>query len=152
MMATDKITSLIFFLLSIYVCIESYRLGLGAFSNPKAGLFPFISGILLGCLSILGFFDKMSLRRAFTEAWNTIRQWRLKKTICALIVLFMYIFLLKSLGFLLCTFFLVFLIYVIVEPRRIKTGIIVAALSTAASYFIFQVGIKAQLPRGFWGI
>jgi glucan phosphoethanolaminetransferase (alkaline phosphatase superfamily) len=151
-MATDKITGLFFLLLSIYVCIESYGLGLGAFSNPKAGLFPFISGILLGFFSILGFFDKMPLKKAFEDAGNTIRQWKLKKTIYALIVLFAYVLLLKSLGFLLCTFLLVFSIYVVLEPKRLKMGILVAVLSAAVSYFIFQVVIKAQLPRGFLGI
>ena len=151
-MATDKITGLFFLLLSIYVCIESYGLGLGAFSNPKAGLFPFISGILLGFFSILGFFDKMPLKKAFEDEGNTICQWKLKKTIYALIVLFAYVLLLKSLGFLLCTFLLVFSIYVVLEPKRLKVGILVAVLSTAASYFIFQVVIKAQLPRGFLGI
>jgi hypothetical protein len=151
-MATDKITSLFFLLLSIYVCIESYWLGLGAFSNPKAGLFPFISGILLGFFSILGFFDKMPLRQAFRDAGNTIRLWKLKKTIYTLIVLFAYVFLLKKLGFALCTFLLVFFIYAVLEPKRLKMGILVAVLSTAACYFIFQVVINAQLPKGFLGI
>lgn len=151
-MATDKITGLFFLLLSIYVCIESYGLGLGAFSNPKAGLFPFICGILLGFFSILGFFDKMPLRKAFEDAGNSISQWKFKKTIYALIVLFAYVFLLKSFGFILCTFLLVFFIYEILEPKRLKMGILVAVLSTVASYFIFQVVIKAQLPRGFLGI
>ncbi len=151
-MATDKIADLFFVLLSIYVCIESYRLGLGAFSNPKAGLFPFISGILLGFFSALGFFDKTPLREAFRDAGNTIRLWKLKKTIYTLIVLFAYAFFLKSLGFVLCTFLLVFFIYEVLEPKRLKTAILVAVLSTAASYFIFQVVIKAQLPTGFLGI
>jgi hypothetical protein len=151
-MATDKLTGLFFLLLSIYVCIESYRLGLGAFSNPKAGLFPFISGILLGSFSILGFFDKVPLKRAFEDAGNSIRQWKLKKTVYALTVLFAYVFLLKSFGFPICTFLLVFFIYKVLEPKRLKTGILVAVLSTAASYFIFQVVLKVQLPRGFLGI
>jgi hypothetical protein len=151
-MATDKITGLFFLLLSIYVCIESYRLGLGALSNPKAGLFPFISGMLLGFFSILGFFDKMPLKKAFEDAGNSIRQWKLKKTIYVLIVLFAYVFLLKRFGFLLCTFLLVFLIFEVLDPKRLKTAILVAVLSTAAAYFIFQVVIKAQLPRGFLGI
>jgi hypothetical protein len=151
-MATDKITGLFFLLLSIYVCIESYRLGVGAFSNPKAGLFPFISGILLGFFSILGLFDKVPLKRAFEDTCSAIRQWKFKKTIYALIVLFAYVFLLKSFGFPLCTLLLVFFIYEVLEPKRLKTGILVAVLSTAASYFIFQVVLKVQLPRGFLGI
>jgi glucan phosphoethanolaminetransferase (alkaline phosphatase superfamily) len=94
----------------------------------------------------------MPLKKAFEDAGNTIRQWKLKKTIYALIVLFAYVLLLKSLGFLLCTFLLVFSIYVVLEPKRLKMGILVAVLSAAVSYFIFQVVIKAQLPRGFLGI
>jgi len=151
-MATDKITGLFFLLLSIYVCIESYRLGLGAFSNPKAGLFPFISGSLLGFFSFVGLFDKMPLKEAFQKAGKNIRQWKLKKTVYALIVLFAYAFLLKIFGFLLCTLLLVFFIYEVLEPKRLSMGILVAVLSTAASYFIFQVVIKAQLPKGFLGI
>jgi len=66
--------------------------------------------------------------------------------------LFAYVFLLKSFGFPLCTLLLVFFIYEVLEPKRLKTGILVAVLSTAASYFIFQVVLKVQLPRGFLGI
>lgn len=151
-MAIDKITSLFFLLLSIYVCIESYRLGLGSFSNPKAGLFPFISGLIIGFLSFLGFFDRMSLKEAFQETIKTIRQWKFRKIVFTLIILYAYAFLLKTFGFLLCTFLLVFFIYEVLEPKRLRMGILVAVLSTAASYFIFQVVIKAQLPRGFLGI
>jgi len=151
-MGTDKITGLFFFLLSIYVCIESYRLGLGTFSKPEAGLFPFISGILLGVFSFMGLFDKMPLKRVFKDAGKAIRQWKVQKIVCTLVVLFAYTFLLKIVGFLLCTFLLVFCVYEVIEVRKIKNGILIAILSAGAAYFVFQIVIKAELPKGFLGI
>lgn len=152
MIGTDKISAFLFFLLSIYVCSESYRYGLGTFFSPKAGLFPFISGLFLGFLSFLGFFDKISLKEAFKETSKTIRQWKFKKMIYTSCALFAYALLLEILGFLVCTLLLVFFIYEIIEPKTIKVGIAIAILSTVISYFIFQIVIKAQLPRGFLGI
>jgi putative tricarboxylic transport membrane protein len=151
-MGTDKVTGLFFFFLSIYVCIESYRDGLGSFSNPKAGLFPFMSGVLLGFLSFLGFFEKMPLKEAFKDTSKTVREWRLQKVIYTLVALLLYIFLLESLGFLICTFLLIFSVYLAIEPKKIKTGILVGILSTIPSYLVFQVLLKVELPRGFLGI
>jgi len=69
-----------------------------------------------------------------------------------LIILLGYAFFLKTLGFLICTFLFVFFIYEVVEPWKIRRGILIALLSTIASHLIFQILIKAQLPRGFLGI
>jgi hypothetical protein len=52
MITTDRRTGLFFILFSLYVCIESWRLGVGSFFRPGAGFFPFYSGALLGVLSL----------------------------------------------------------------------------------------------------
>lgn len=151
-MGTDKVTALFFLFLSIYVCLESYLLGLGTLSNPKAGLFPFISGVVLGFFSFLGLFDKPSLKEAFKDAGRNFFQWKFQKISYVLIVLVGYAFFLKAIGFLICTFLFVFSIYEIVEPRKVKRGILIALVSTVASHLVFQILIKAHLPRGFLGI
>lgn len=151
-MGTDKVTGLFFFFLSVYVCIKSFQMGLGTFSSPKAGLFPFISGFLLAFLSVIGCIDKMPLKEALGNTVKTIRQVNLQKVIPILMAVFAYAFLLDILGFLFCTFLLVFLIYVSLEPKKIGVGILVAVLSAAATYFIFGIVVKTYLPRGFLGI
>ena len=151
-MAIDKITAIFFFLLSIFVCIESYRLNLGAISNPKAGLFPFISGVLLGFFSFLGFFNKMPWTKAFKEGYRKFVQWKFQKVLSVLIILFAYASLLKTVGFLISTFLLVFFTYEVVGIGKIKRGILIALISTIASYLLFQIVLKAQLPKGFLGI
>jgi putative tricarboxylic transport membrane protein len=151
-MGVDKVTGLFFFLLSIYVCIESYRFGLGTFTSPKAGFFPFISGLLLGFFSFLGFFDKMSMKDSFKDAGKAILQWKFRKVIYTVIALFSYIVLLEILGFLICTFLLIFFGYEAIEPKKIKIGILVGILSTLTSYVIFRILLKVELPKGLLGI
>jgi len=45
-------SSLLFLLFSVYISIESYRLGLGTLRMPGPGIFPFIAGVALGVVSL----------------------------------------------------------------------------------------------------
>jgi hypothetical protein len=52
------------------------------------------------------------------------------------------------LGFLISTFiFLAFLLRVI-EPQRWSVALLGSLAASAAFYFIFEMGLKSQLPRG----
>ena len=55
MMRNDQITSLFLLGFAIFYCIESLRLGMGSLQEPEKGFIPFLSGVLLGCLSLVIF-------------------------------------------------------------------------------------------------
>ena len=150
-MSIDKLVGLFFFLLSVYVCIESYRMGLGTLANPKGGFGPFVFGVLLGIFSFLGIMEKTPFKKAFKEAGEAIRQWRFKGFLSTLVILFGYIGLLQIFTFFICTCILIFFLYLVVEPKRVKIGILVAILSTVASYLLFKIVIQMPLPGGSLG-
>ena len=49
----DTISGLFLLILSTAICIGSLRLHVGTFRAPGAGLFPLVTGVVLGVFSIL---------------------------------------------------------------------------------------------------
>jgi putative tricarboxylic transport membrane protein len=136
---------LVFF--SLFICIESYRMGLGALSTPGPGLFPMGAGLVLGFLSVLSVLGSL-LQKGTSPATAGSGRYNILLVLCALIA---YGMLLEWAGFLITTFsLLVFLLKVIV-PQGWARVLCSAFLSTLASYLIFEVCLRAQMPRGFIG-
>jgi hypothetical protein len=76
---------------------------------------------------------------------------RWEKAFIVLASLFLYGWLLGVLGFVLCTFlFLAFLLRA-VAPQKWAWVVGGSFLITAASYLVFEVLLKAQMPKGVWG-
>jgi len=136
---------LLFF--SFFICIESYRMGLGTLSTPGPGLFPMGAGLVLGFLSVVSELGSL-VQRDFSPTTVDRRKYRILLVLCALIA---YGIVLEWVGFLVTTFsLLVFLLKVIV-PQSWGRALSSALLSTLASYLIFEVCLRAQLPRGLIG-
>jgi putative tricarboxylic transport membrane protein len=143
MITTDRWTGLFFILFSLYVCFESWRLGVGSFFRPGAGFFPFYSSLLLGLLSlILGFFTfrgKVEKAEPWTDLGNTVT---------VSLALLGFALLLTWLGFVITTFlFILFLLHA-VERRGWLLAAGAALFISAAFYVVFGLWLKAQLPAG----
>ncbi len=65
--------------------------------------------------------------------------------------LVLYAIFLKSLGFLLLTFFLTVYLFRIIEPMGWRRVLIGAILTAFGSYVVFEVWLEAQLPTGIFG-
>lgn len=48
---TDRISGFFWFILSVIIAVESYRLELGTLHSPKAGFLPFLASLALGIFS-----------------------------------------------------------------------------------------------------
>lgn len=140
----DKGSGIFWMIVGILVCIESLRLGIGKWNAPRSGFLPFWTGAVLAGLSLLLVVGK-------TTEENPLPRIRWGRWILPLLGLIAYAFLLNYLGFILCTFALIFVLMLWQDPRQWKSGALMAALTTLASYFVFQILLKAQLPRGFLG-
>jgi putative tricarboxylic transport membrane protein len=146
MIATDRWTGLFFILFSLYVCVESWRLGVGSFFRPGAGFFPFYSGALLGALSlILGF---LTFRGKFEEAesWTDVGN-----TVTVSLALLGFTWLLTWLGFVITTFLFILFLLRAVERRAWLFSASTALFISAAFYVVFGLWLKAQLPAGILG-
>jgi len=146
MITTDRWTGLFFILLSLYVCFESWRLGVGSFFRPGAGFFPFYSSLFLGLLSlILGFLSfrgKVEAAESWTDMGNTV--------MVSLAVLG-FALLLTWLGFVITTFIFMLFLLRAVEHRAWLFSAGTALFISVAFYVVFGLWLKAQFPAGILG-
>ncbi|MCX5914790.1 MAG: tripartite tricarboxylate transporter TctB family protein [Deltaproteobacteria bacterium] len=142
--------SLFFFiLLSGAICFESYNLGLGTLSNPAPGLFPFLTGAILGFLSILWLV--INLLPGGPWGWLNISiSWG--RVVPMLGGLFLYSIILDFLGFALATFLLVLALLKGIERKSWVSSSMVAIGISIFSYIVFRIWLRVQLPEGFLGI
>jgi putative tricarboxylic transport membrane protein len=137
-----------FFLLGVVVCYFSSRIGLGKPSHPGPGFMPFLAGLLLAFLSLV-----LLLQVAFgrmVQSWPIT--FRVKNIAVILAAMAAYGFLLDRIGFLFITFLFVTFLIRVIEPRSWVKSIMAGACSAVASYLLFEILLKSQLPRSPLGI
>jgi len=146
MTRTDRWIGLFLALFSLYVCLESLRLGLGTYQRPGSGFFSFYGAVVLGILALA--LTVLSLRRKGEkgEAWGV---W--DKILLVTLAMFGFALLLEWLGFLLTAFLFIGVLLRVVERRSWIFSLSVALLIAAASYVVFDLWLKAQLPAGILG-
>ena len=151
-MNNDQVSSVLWFFLGLLICLGSVKYKLGSFAAPGSGFMPFLTGVVICILSGIGFIQG-TIRRRGGEGWDRVLEGvRWKNAGILLCSLCGYAFFLIPLGFLLCTaFFISFLLRAIV-PQRWPVVIGGGILTAIASYLVFEVWLRAQLPKGFLGI
>jgi len=152
-MTYDRWTSLFWLLLSIYVCIESLRLGIGTPHTPKIGFFAFCTAGLLGILSLLLFF-RTFLKKDKTERGSLFSGMLWQRVAVVVIALVVYSVVMPLIGYLISTFCLMTLLLWILEPARKRWflwPLITSSLTTGLSYYVFSVLLNCQFPAGLFG-
>ena len=137
--------------LSISVLIGAYKLGLGGFRDPGAGLMPFLIGGVLFLVSL-----PMMLRSVFK-----IRNEISKKTDPGKIdfvkvasvsgALFVYCLLLQKLGYLITTTLLLAFLFKIAGSKKWWFALIGSVLIAIVSYLGFTF-LGLSFPRGIVGL
>ena len=151
-MNNDQLSSTVWFILGLAVCLGCLQYKLGTPASPGTGFMPFLAGGAICFFSGIGLIHS-TLRRRQGEGWTPVLQgvfW--KNALIILISLLAYALLLVPLGFAITTtLFIAFLLRAIV-PQRWSVVIACSILTAAASYLIFEVWLQAQLPKGPLGI
>lgn len=150
MRAYDLIGGCVWLFLSVLVILGSIQLELGSLASPGAGLFPLLSGIILGILSLLLIADPAvkADRSGETETVVWSRETRWKYLIITLFSLIFYALLLNKLGFIPTTFLFMVLLFRAIEPQKWIRCVVSAGLVVLCSWIIFQVWLQSQLPEG----
>lgn len=147
MKAHDRASSLFWLLFSVYVCIESLRMGPGTLKNPGMGFMTFGASSILGLLSLALFSQSFSKReRTETESFFMGRGWR--GMILVLMALLLYTKLLPLLGYLISTFSLMCFLFWIVERKKVWQVLVLSITITAVTYFVFSKWLNVQFPYG----
>ena len=146
----DQISSLIWLIFAIYICVESLRLPLGSWRDPGAGFLPLGSGLCLGVFSIVVYFQARFRKKDDVRGpWYSKERW--KSLLIILAVLLAYSLFLEYLGFLVSTFILLLMLFRLVQPRRWVVAVGGSALASILCYVVFEIWLKTQLPKGILG-
>ncbi len=144
----DKITSLFWFLLGLYVAIKGYTFGIGSLSNPGPGFIFFLTGNFISILSIIvfiGAYLKIKSGQKSIISWEGIRWGKLISVVIALVL---YAYLFEKVGYMLSILFLMLYLFQGIEPQKWRTAITGTLLTCASVYFIFVFWLKCQFPKG----
>ena len=150
-MSQDQVSSGIWILVSVILALASLQYNLGTLSSPGSGFLPFLSALAMSAFSLVGFIHASVRKNGGPERVPILKGVRWEKAFIVLASLFAYGWLLGVLGFVLCTFlFLAFLLRG-VAPQKWAWVVGGSFLITVASYLVFEVLLKAQMPKGVWG-
>ena len=134
-------------MLSFFLSIQSYRLGLSTVNRPGPGFFPFIATIGIGLIAAFRLINNIRKRPPENHSEPGIAG-EARLVLYVIAGMIAYAFLLDFLGFLFCTFLLVAFYLKVIAARRWLVTISFAVAVALASHFFFDVLLKADLPRG----
>jgi putative tricarboxylic transport membrane protein len=147
----DQLSGFFWLVISIFVCVESIKSGVGTFRFPGPGFLPFWSGVGLGTLAIILVATDLLKEKVGRKSKNLSEGKKGSNVILVLVSLFAYALLLPSLGYLITTFgLMVFLFSLIGKPRLWIQGVS-ALITVLATYIIFYVWLDVRLPKGILG-
>jgi hypothetical protein len=138
---SDRASALVFLAFAIAIGSEAFRLGLGTLGNPGPGLTPFSYASVLGLLSMLLY---VRSRAASKGSAITIR-WR--SVLPILTILLAYGLMIEWLGYLLCTFVAMVLLFRFGGVGWIK-AVLLAAIATLLVHLVFVRWLVVPLPLG----
>ena len=151
MINSDQLSGFFWLAISIFVCIEASRVGIGDVRSQGPGFLPFLSGVMLGIFSIILVVTNTLKKQGkgnIADIWKGI-SWG--KVILVLILLFTYAFLLPTIGYLVATFGLIILLFGIVGKTKVWIKVVAGIITVLATYIVFYVWLEVQLPKGILG-
>jgi hypothetical protein len=144
----DQFSTILWLIGGGFVAWTSAGYGLGTLAAPGSGFITFLAGSGICFFSFIGLLDA-TLRKRKGVGWQPIvKDLSWEKALWVLGALTAYALLLSRLGFIICTALFVGFMLRVVKPQGwpvVFTGGVLAALGT---YAIFELWLKAQLPRG----
>ena len=142
---SDRTGGLFFLGFGLFVLLYAYRnLPLGTFTEPEAGLFPFLIGIIM-----IGLAAGL-LVLSFRETARKVPEFgsHLQKVVLSTVAILCYVIFLESGGFLLCTLLFMVFYMKVVERLRWTGRLLFSGLTVGLTYFLFTQFLGVPLPRG----
>ncbi len=136
-------------LVSIY---GSTGLGLGVFREPGSGFLPFIAGCFISLMALFLLLNSLLRKREAQDKpsafWAGVH-WH--RPLIISLLTFGFVLVLERLGFILAGFFLLVILFKGVEKFSWKKALFIPALTLGLTYLLFNVFLKASLPKGIFG-
>jgi hypothetical protein len=110
---------------------------------------PFLSGLVICFFSVITFLSAFLSKSTDVEKiWAGVK---FRKLIFVILTMIVYTLLLRKMGFIISTFFLILMLGRYTGSRSWFVSILFGGLSAILSYLLFEVWLKAQLPKGILG-
>ena len=138
--------------LGAILSLSSIRLKLGTLHSPGAGFTPFLTGLLLALFGLMLTLESVKGTEPRGEGLVVALRGFGRKRTCSLLAVCLYAALLETLGFIITTFLLLFGLFKIIEPRKWLAPLLVSVIAVILSYFIFEVWLRINFPKGIFRI
>lgn len=150
----QRVASIFWLIIGVYVLIHAYGLGVGHFREPGPGFIFFWASLLLIILSVIDL-ARIFISKPETDKdkgdkpiWSGVR-WG--KVLFILIGLSIYICIFNFLGFIISTFLLMIFLFKAVETTKWWIAILSSLINIICSYGIFELWLKIPFPQGVLG-
>jgi len=137
--------------IGVLICLLAWKSKIGSFREPGPGFVAFVSGLFV---SMIGLIMGLSEFLSKTHLPNTtdvnhkfsLTSW--PRLIYTMVLLVSYGLLLNTLGYILTTFLVMSGLFYDREKSRWSLSLLASMISTMVTYFVFQVWLRCQFPRG----
>ena len=151
-MNAERVGSLFWLALGLISIYGSFRLGLGTLSEPGSGFLSLLAGSFISLIALLillqTFLRGGEAPKKLATLWAGVN-WHRSLTIGILVLGFILV--LERGGFFLTSFALLFILLRWVEKFSWKMSIMIPGLTLGITYLLFNILLKATLPRGILG-
>ena len=139
MQRANQVSSLFLIAFSIFVGLISIQLGVGGLDLMGSGFMPGIASILLFVLSLTEFISSLAKGNKKREDKRGPTSGELTKPAMLIGALIVYAYFLNSIGFPIMTFLLVYVLFVMMQPKKWRLDLFFAALVSALTFLLFDV-------------
>ena len=148
----DILPGLFWIGLSMFAMVVAYKLELGDFRDPGAGLMPFLIGALLFLMSLpIVLKSIFELKKKRISEKTEPGKIALTKIASVAVSLFAYCLFLQKLGYLTATTLLLLFLFKTASSRKWRYVIIASVLTSVVSYLGFTF-LGLRFPRGILGV
>jgi hypothetical protein len=130
---------------ALLVMTESIRLGLGSIGSPGAGLFPFLTALLLAVLALLLVVENLKKAKGDKSVWAGETNWM--NLLSVLVSMLVYGLAINHVGFSIVTFFFLLFLFRKIDPVSWPASLIGSLITVGVSYLIFNTWLQCQLPE-----
>jgi putative tricarboxylic transport membrane protein len=145
---TEWIGGTFWFLFSVFIGYQSFRLGLGTLRMPGPGFLFFWTAVFIGTLSLIDIWRSLKQEGVQAAKATTAGSSNIIKVALVLLSLLIYVALVEWLGFVLTTLLLFLFLLGVIEKKKWSFAILVSVIVTACSYLVFETALSSQLPKG----
>jgi putative tricarboxylic transport membrane protein len=137
--------------IGVVICLLALRFDLGSFHAPGAGFVAFLAGAFIGLMGVIMIASKLFAgvrEKERAEASAVPSSTEHGRLIYTMVVLVLYAVLMDPLGFILSTALVMFGLFFDWQKRNWFWSGFFAIATSLSSYFVFEVWLRCQLPRG----